>query len=402
MKKICVIGAGASGMVAAISAARSGASVALYEKNAAVGRKILQTGNGKCNFTNEDMDTVYFRSSTESTLIKSVLSRFDEKDTINFFENLGIKKRVRNGGLYPYSETAVSIVDVLSFELERLEVKMVFECPKIYIKKKDHGYDVSGTYYDAVIVATGGKAVPKSGSTGDGYWFAENFGLKVVKPLPALTQIKSSQKWFKDVAGVRVEAELSLYIDGSFVHKSHGELQLTDYGISGICTFEISGLVSRATDNGHKCRVEINLLPGCTFKEALSMLEKRKEIFAVRAVGEMFTGLFNKKLSDMLIREAGIKPQKKAGSLDDKELNKLAHISTQLVVEADGVNDFAKAQVTSGGVSLDELTEDMEAKKAMGLFFVGEVVDVDGICGGYNLQWAWATGYLAGKAASID
>ena len=120
-------------MMSAISASRAGASVTLYEKNTAVGRKILQTGNGKCNFTNEDMDTAYFRTSTESTLIKSVLSRFDEKETIDFFENLGVKKRVRSGGLYPYSETAVSIVDALSFELERLGVKIIYSCPKIYI-----------------------------------------------------------------------------------------------------------------------------------------------------------------------------------------------------------------------------------------------------------------------------
>ncbi len=402
MIKLCVIGGGASGMMAAICAARAGASVTLFEKNDRLGKKILSTGNGKCNYTNEIMNASFFHSSTESGFISDVLSRFSEQDTIQFFEELGIVPKVRMHGLYPNSETATAILDVLKLELERLKVTINTGCGKVKIEKKEKSFIVRGEQFDRCIVAVGGKAAPKTGSDGDGYFIAKKFGINVIDALPALVPLESDASWIKNVAGVRASAELSLYIDNKFIHKSFGELQLTDYGISGICTFELSSDASKAIDQGKKCFVYVNFLPGYDKKKTCELLTQRQNRLKERTVSDFFTGLFNDKLSSVFTKKCGIKPDVAVAKLTDKQISGLADTITALYVPIKGTCGFDKSQTTSGGIDIRELNKNFECNKVPGLYFIGEVTDVDGICGGYNLQWAWAGGYIAGKAAAND
>nr|MCR4743629.1 aminoacetone oxidase family FAD-binding enzyme [Lachnospiraceae bacterium] len=324
MKKIAVIGGGASGLMAAITAAKNGADVTVFEKNDRIGKKILQTGNGKCNYTNLDMDDSYFYSSSDNGIIKKILSKFNEKDTIAFFENLGIVPRNRNGGIYPYPETATAILDVLRMEVERLGIKLSLSNTIDSIKEKGTGFIVNSTFFDRIIIAAGGKSAPKTGSDGDGYKIAKRFGHKPLKALPALTQLISNEKYFKSISGVRAEAYLSLYIDGRFIKKSHGELQLTDTGLSGICSFELSSLISRGIDSKRKAEVEINFFNDLSKKDFVELLRKRIKLQPGRPAELLFTGIFNKKLSLLFLKMASVSLNKNSGSLNEKELAALA------------------------------------------------------------------------------
>ena len=388
--------------MAAITAARSGAGVTVYEKNDRVGKKILQTGNGKCNYTNEDMSAEKFYSSTDNGLIEKVISEFDEKRVISFFEELGIVPRKRNGGIYPYPETATAVLDVLRMEVGRLGVRLRESNDISDIKIKDGVFYISGEKYERVIISTGGKSAPKTGSDGEGYRIAKKFGHKIIKPLPALTQLKSDMKLFKSITGVRAEASLSLYIDGKYVRTSHGELQLVDYGLSGICSFELSSIAVRTLDKGQKCEVIINFFEDYPKDRLIEMMKNRISLHGERTAEQLLTGLFNKKLAVIFLKQSSIDLNMRADKITDKGLKSLAESVTAFRVPVTAVGDFNKSQVTCGGISLSELKGNLESKKIKGLFFAGEILDVDGICGGYNLQWAWSSGYCTGKAAAVD
>ncbi len=402
MRKIAIIGGGASGLMAAITAARFGASVTIFEKNERVGKKILQTGNGKCNYTNEEMSVSKFYSSTDNGLIEKVLSDFDEKKVILFFEELGIVPRKRNGGIYPYPETASAVLDVLRMEAGRLGIRLKESANITEIKNEAASFLLAGEQFDRIIISTGGKSAPKTGSDGEGYKLAKKFGHKIIKPLPALTQLKSDKSCFKSLTGVRAEASLSLYIDGKFSKSSHGELQLVNYGLSGICSFELSSIVARAVDRGRKCEVVVNFFEDYSKKSFLELIKKRIGLHGERAAEQLLTGLFNKKLALVFLKEASINLNLRADKISEKALNSLAESVCAFRVPITATGDFSKSQVSSGGVNLTEVNDRLESKKIKGLFFAGEVLDVDGICGGYNLQWAWSSGYCAGKAAAVD
>ena len=401
MKNIAVIGAGASGMMAAITAASAGASVTLYERNDQVGKKILQTGNGKCNFSNTVMNEDCFHGSIrENGSLKIVLDKFDKDATVDFFEKLGIMPRVRYGGYYPYSEQASAIRDVLLYELNRLKIRLVVSHQVREIKKSGNGFSVDGASFDSVILTTGGKAAPKTGSTGDGYYLAEKLGVRSVEALPSLTYLTSGDKWFKSVAGVRAEAALTLMSDGKAVDSSRGELQLTDQGISGICTFQLSGQAGRLLSKGHKIKVLLNFMPDMTQDEVVSFLEKRRECSRQKKVQEFLVGVFPEKLNKVLCQLSGFKSDIQVSALKESDIKRLAGNISSLAVNVSGTGGFDRSQVTSGGIPASELTENLELKKVPGFFVAGEVADCDGICGGYNLQWAWSSGWVAGNAAA--
>ncbi len=401
MKNIAVIGAGASGMMAAIAAASAGASVTLYERNDQVGKKILQTGNGKCNFSNTVMNENCFHGSVSETgLLKRVLDRFDKDATVAFFEKLGIMPRIRYGGYYPYSEQASSIRDVLLYELCRLKIRIVTSHQVREIKRVGNRFTVDGSHFDAVILSTGGKAAPKTGSTGDGYYLVEKLGVRSVEALPSLTYLTSAEKWFKSVSGVRAEAALSLMSDGNMIDSSRGELQLTDQGISGICTFQLSGQAGRLLSKGHKIKVLLNFMPDMTQDEVISFLEKRMECNQQKKVHEFLVGVFPEKLNKVLCQLSGLKTDVHVSALKGSEVKRLAGNIASLAVSINGTGGFDRSQVTSGGIPASELTENLELKKVPGFFVTGEVSDCDGICGGYNLQWAWSSGWVAGNAAA--
>ncbi|MCR4909391.1 MAG: aminoacetone oxidase family FAD-binding enzyme [Lachnospiraceae bacterium] len=409
MSRVAVAGGGASGMTAAVFASRAGAQVTIFERNDRVGKKLLMTGNGKCNLTHENVTEKAFHTFSSPGFIAKVLDDFSAEDTLAFFSGLGIHTRVRSGGIYPYPETASAVLDVLRMELKRLNVRLLTGRKVSGIKRDGQGRFFVNTVpragapeepFDAVILSCGGAAAPKTGSDGNGFDLAEALGLPVIKPLPALTMIKSSAPFFKGIAGVRAEASLKLISEGRQLGYSRGELQLTDRGLSGICAFDLSGTAGREIDRGRECTVVVNFLPDYDLPGAEALLKNRFLSHPERKAAENLTGLFHKQLNSLFLRLLGVSPEAPSKSMTEKNISGLASFVTALSVPVTGVGDFSRAQITSGGVELSSIGENFEVKSVPGLFITGELLDADGICGGYNLQWAWSSGALAGMAAA--
>lgn len=403
-KKVLIIGGGASGLMAAIMAAREGAEVTILEHMDRVGKKILSTGNGRCNMTNLSLRPEHYRSSQKQFPMK-VLDRFSVWDTLNFFDGIGIVTRNRNGYIYPNSDQAASVLDALRFETEHLGIRTVLSCriSKVY-KKKQGQFGVEtdqGTFMgESLILATGSKAAPVSGSDGSGYKLAASFGHTIIKPLPALVQLRCKGAFFKQLAGVRCEAVIRLVSDTKTLAADEGEVQLTDYGISGIPTFQVSRYAACALDAGREVNAVLDFFPSRSIEDTRTMLKQRREVLGYRPAGEFLNGVLNKKLSAVLLKQAGIRPEISCGQLKNSQLDDLTMQLKQFEVPVTATNSFEQAQVCCGGVDTREIRPDtMESKLIKGLYLVGELTDVDGICGGYNLQWAWSTGAVAGRTA---
>ena len=403
-KKVLIIGGGASGLMAAIMAAREGAEVTILEHMDRVGKKILSTGNGRCNMTNLSLRPEHYRSSQKLFPMK-VLDRFSVWDTLNFFDSIGIVTKNRNGYIYPNSDQAASVLDALRFETEHLGVQTVLSC---HIKKawkmKNGMFTVEsdqGTFkVDSLILAAGSKAAPVSGSDGSGYDLAKSFGHTIIKPLPALVQLKCKGTFFKQLAGVRCEAVVRLMSDGKTLAADEGEVQLTDYGISGIPTFQVSRYAACALDEGRQVSAVMDFFPSKSMEDTRSMLKQRKAALGYRPSGEFLNGVLNKKLAAVLLKQAGIPMNLTCDRLKDAQLDTLTMQLKKFEVPVTSTNSFEQAQVCCGGVDTRDIRPDtLESKLVKGLFLVGELTDVDGICGGYNLQWAWSTGAVAGRTA---
>lgn len=406
-KKIAVIGAGASGMVAAIQAARMSAQVSVYEKNDRVGRKILSTGNGKCNFSNEKMSTDFYCGSG-IILVDAIYKAFGVKETKAFFAGLGMRIKDRDGYLYPASGQASTVLDVLRYELERLSVNIHTDRQVADLNADPGGKGItvetkSGLKekYDAVIIACGGKAAPKTGSDGQGFALAKKLGHHIVPVVPALTALRCSEDFYKRVAGVRCDANLTLYIDGQPVRSDTGELQWTDYGISGIPVFQISRDAAYGMLKHRTVMVKINLMPDYTDDEAYRLYwMERWERQGGQTMEQFVTGLVNKKIGLLFLKLAGIRETERAEDVSHACRDKLEKLYRSLTVSVCGTNSFDQAQVSAGGVDCHEVTDTLESRIVPGVFFAGEILDIDGICGGYNLQWAWSSGSVAGWAAA--
>lgn len=392
-------------MAAAIRAARNGAEVELFEGNDRVGKKILSTGNGKCNLGNVELELdKYFSSRPER--LERFLEKFNADDTIAFFHSLGLLVKQKNGGLYPVSEQAASVLDALRYAIDREPaIKVRTQCRIDRIErtaKKNKITLFSGREqfsFDRVILACGGKAAPKTGSDGSGYLLAKMLGHEIIPTVPALVQMKCSEEWFKSVAGVRADAEIS-FDDGERVAE-RGELQLVDYGISGIPVFQLSRRMNYILRSRKELVVKIDFLPDYPGEHfADKLFRERRALMKGATVEAYFTGLLNKKLMLLFIRMAGLKPTEAAEQADRERLKRVYELCRELRVHVTGSNSFDNAQVTAGGVPLEEVTERLESKKAPGVFFAGEILDVDGRCGGYNLHWAWCSAYLAGTGAA--
>ncbi len=408
-KTIGIVGGGAAGMTAAILAARNGAQVTLLEGNDRVGKKLLSTGNGKCNLSNEKLGLKMYYTCSPRRL-EGWLKQFTTEDITEFFRNLGVLIKPVGDGLYPVSGQASTVLDALRFELEReqrIQVRTNFKVDHIsYTGREKQILLQSGgesLVFDRVILACGGRAAPKTGSDGSGYKLAEMLGHSLVPIVPALVQLRCREDWFKSVAGVRAEAELLLEDKKAGRIRERGELQLVDYGISGIPVFQLSGRINYILREKKEAALKIDFLPGYAKEEfAEKMLRERMPVEECGTVEEYFTGVLHKKLMTLLIRLAGLRPSEPAAGADPKRLKKVYVLCRELTVHVTGSNSFEHAQVCAGGVPLDELTECLESKKAPGVYFAGEILDVDGRCGGYNLHWAWCSGYLAGVFAATQ
>lgn len=400
MKNIVIVGGGASGLVAAIMAARQKNRVTVLEHKDRIGRKILATGNGKCNYTNLLQLPECYRCN-DSAFPTKVLSCFDVNRTIKFFRELGIYPKERNGYVYPNSEQASSVAEVLRLELKRLKVRTDCEVHAEQIHKKKNGFEIitdKGSYAaDCVILAAGGCASPSLGSDGSGYRLAKELGHTVIKPLPALVQLKSPEKYFKTLAGVRTEANIKLYTDEECEAAEQGELLITAYGVSGIPVFQLSRFASRALYEGKTVTLRIDFLPSLSWKETYELMSERVKRSADNTIEEAFIGLLNNKLAYVCLKESGISPDMPCTSADKKQITKMVNRIKVWSVPISEPNTFEQAQVCTGGVNVAEVDpETMESRLVKGLYITGELLDVDGTCGGYNLQWAWSTGAIAG------
>lgn len=403
--KIGIIGAGASGLVAAITAAANGSQVTLIEKKDRVGKKILVTGNGKCNFTNHSMNSADFNSQLSSVFVDYV-SQFNKNDVISLFQNMGMLIKDKNGYLYPRSEQASTVLDLLMLQIKALKVTVLTETYPVSIQKKKKSFEIildnqEKIYFDRIILACGSFAGEKRRDDYNGYGYAKSLGHSLVPVVPALVQVRAKGKEFKSIAGVRCDAKISLYINKKPVTSEFGELQLTDYGISGIPVFQLSRYVSYGIYNKKKVTAAIDFLPEYSIEDWVAFVaDKWKNSSKDLSAEEFFQGFLNKKLNLMFLKLSGIKAETPLKQLKFSKIEEVISHMKGWEIEIEGTNPYENAQVCAGGVSMDEITLQMESKIVPGLYFAGELLDVDGRCGGYNLQWAWTSGYLAGNAAS--
>lgn len=403
MYDVIIIGAGASGLMAAAAAASKGARVALLEHKDDIGKKILATGNGRCNFTNTDMSVNKFHGS--KALIKNGLSQFNYSDTIRFFKGLGIPAYDNAGYIYPNSRQAASVVAAFRMELMRLHVDVKTGINITDIRPADDrtGYCIQtdkGSFKSKrLIIACGLTASPKLGSDGSLFRQIEALGHHIQKPLPALCGFSCDGLNFKKITGVRCDATVASVIDGQMTEQNTGELQLADYGISGIPVFQISSLMSRALNKGQKVEVIIEFLPAFSDDELNGYIKDRSITTTDnRSLNEMLNGLLNNKLLLELIHKSGVSPDKKGRLLTDDDCKSLTRSIKHTAVSVKKPRGLEFAQVCAGGIYTKEIdVRTLESKIHPGLYFCGELLDVDGICGGYNLQWAWTSGYIAGE-----
>jgi predicted Rossmann fold flavoprotein len=407
-KQLIVVGGGAAGMMAAVSAGRLGAAVTILEKNERVGRKILATGNGRCNYSNINTDITYYHGANPK-FTYSALASFAVDDTIEFFRKLGIEPKVEDfGKVFPMSEQASSILDVFLYELNELGVKIVGDAFVTDIVRKNNRFEVklkNGEVYlgDSVVITTGGKAMPASGSDGNGYDLAKKLGHTVTDIFPALVQIMLEGAFFKRIEGVKLVGTAEIIHNNKSIAKDRGDILFANYGVSGPPILQISRKVGELLPTGEDAYLKISIIDTITTDELSILLKRRFQVNPKRPVDFSLVGLINKRLIPVVLMEAGINDLKRpAVDLLEREQERIVDILTDWRFKIRGTKSWPSAQVTAGGVTTAEIDgRTMESKLVKGVFFAGEVMDIDGQCGGFNLQWAWSSGFIAGRNAAL-
>jgi len=401
MVDVIVIGGGASGMAAAISAARNGNKVILFEKNNKLGRKVAASGNGKCNLTNANIASSFYHDAYKADL-DLILKQCDLDTVLEFMKSVGIRCKEKRGYYYPLSEQAAVVVQMLQAELEHLQVKLYFEervTDVVQRKNGTFGVMTEKAEYCAkrVILASGGLAAPKLGADGIGYQILKDFGHTVIEPVPALVQMLVQERYVKKISGVRTEAKICLSV-GNQRFCEEGEIIFTDNGVSGIPVFQLSRYVTNAVKEKCNICLSINVIPTRDKNSILSDVSAMIQYNPELPLEYLFRTYCNHKLVYALICEAGLDAQMPCRKLANTQITKLIHNFQNMVLHITGTNGFEQAQVTRGGIPLNEVEPStMESKIIPGLHITGELLDIDGICGGYNLHFAWATGILAGN-----
>lgn len=352
------------------------------------------------------MDAGYYRSE-HLTQVQKVLEQYGYKDTLHFFAELGLRAKSRNGYLYPLCNQASSVLAVLMNEIHRLGAEVHTDIHVTDVRHKENGFQImtesKSFSVDKVILAAGGKAAPVLGSDGSGYQIAKSLGHTLVPVVPALVQLKVKDTPLKKAAGVRVEAEVSAYVGNEKIASDTGEVQLTAYGISGIPVFQISRFIARGLYENQKTFVSADFLPDMSEDAYIQFLKNRREKQEHLEMTECLAGIFNSKLIPELLKIAKIQPRKWIEKLSEDDLKRFAKVCKGLKLPVTDTNGFDNAQVCAGGVPLTEIDcETMESCCQKGLYLAGELLDADGLCGGYNLQWAWSTGYIAGRNAAKE
>ena len=398
MKEVVIVGGGASGLTAAITAARNGKDVTIIERNNKCGKKILITGNGRCNFWNTDENLSHFHSSN-SNLLKEFITDERKNSILKFFDSIGLAYKTKNGYYYPFSNQAFTIENALLSECKKLNIKIINDIVVEKIIKKDCfiiNPDKENIKAKNIIIATGSKAAPKTGSDGLGYELAKSLGHNIITPLPSLVQLKADEPYFKNWSGIRTDVKASLLIDHKYIKSETGEIQLTNYGLSGICIFNLSGETAKALNQNKNVIISINFIPFASNpKIFLQTLNKNSYH---KTISELLEGILHYKLVDIIIKKTHLKRDLLLTTLTDNELNNLIKTLTDFQIKILDTHTLDHAQVCSGGIPLTEInSKTLESLKVKNLYFTGEIIDIDGDCGGYNLGWAWISGIIAGK-----
>ncbi len=400
MKTVIVIGGGASGLMAALFAAKEPQNrVLLLERQRRLGRKLLATGNGRCNLTNTGRPAGHYHGA-DAAFAQHALARFTPSDTLAFFASLGLLTEEEYGGrVYPLSNSANSVLDVLRFALEGAGAELHTACRVVSVRREKGGFAVEcedGRFFaDALIVACGGAAGGKLGGVTDGYEILKSLGHSRTKLYPALTPLLTAPEYPRALKGVRADAAVELRLGREILAASAGEVQFTERGVSGPAVFDVSRAASVC---GEGAQIAFDFFRGREDGILLGMLRARRDARPELEAGELLCGMLHNRLGRMCVKYAGLPGAAPLRTLSDGELRRVLEACRDFTLEVRGTAGFDGAQVTAGGISTAEFDPDtLQSRLVPGLFACGEVLDVDGDCGGYNLQWAWSSGALAGR-----
>ena len=400
-RDVIIIGGGASGMMAALAAAENGCRVTLLERQSRVGRKLLATGNGRCNLTNHNASPARYHGG--DGFCAYALDAFNVGATLQFFASLGLLTVAEDSGrVYPMSNMAGSVLDVLRYALERPDIEVVTGQAVSSAKKTSGGFTVrteTNTFHaEKLILAAGGCAGSKVGGVMDGYRLAKMLGHHRTVLYPSLVQLRTDPTYPRALKGIKAECGIAILRGGERVAENRGEVLFTEYGVSGPAVFDLSRQISTGGDG---IALHLDFLPGWSREDTLAWLHSRRTALSRQEAGALLTGSVHPRLGRMLCKAAGINGGAAISEVTDRQLEALCRRVRDLALPVTGTCGFDQAQVTAGGLRTGEFDpQTMESRLAPGFYACGEVLDVDGDCGGFNLQWAWASGRLAGRLLS--
>ncbi|NFF60803.1 NAD(P)/FAD-dependent oxidoreductase [Clostridium botulinum] len=409
--ELIIVGAGASGIIAAINAKNSGIDVAILESNNRIAKKLLTTGNGRCNITNENITLDRYHSNNPR-FFEHTLKSFNLTNTLEFFSTLGLHlTTLENGKMYPLSLQSSSVIDILKASLEEKEIPVYLDTKVKDIHNSKKGFKIYASTPEndsleytckKLILCCGGKSAPKTGSDGSGFSLARKMGHSIIEPLPALVQLKLNYKKLKALSGVKFDGSAKLFLDEKLIQEDFGEILFTDYGISGPPILQLSRNASRGIYEGKKVALKVDMMSTISKENLIEFLENHWGVFGYRSIHDSFIGIINKKIIPILLKESGIdNMHKPCWNLTWQEKNSIFNILKTWEFQVIGTNGFNNAQVTSGGINTEEIdSTTLQSKLIPNLYFCGEILDVDGDCGGFNLQWAWSSGIIASNNAS--
>lgn len=405
---ILIVGGGASGLMSAIFLKDFGLDVAIVEGTDRVGKKILTTGNGRCNISNNNINYPFsgYYSDTKNFFVE-VLNKFSVEDTLNFFSFLGLPIiELEKGKLYPQSLQASSVVDIFRLALEDRKIPVYNSCKIKSIHKRKNfilstdSTDFSEFSCEKLILSCGGKSAEKTGSDGSGYKLAKELGHSIIKPLPAIVQLKLNYPSLKALSGIKFDALASILVDDIVIRSDFGEVLFTDYGISGPPILQLSHIASKSIENDKKVSIVVDLFPNKSKEDIENFIYGHFSMFSHRKVIDSLIGVLNKKLIPIFLKEAKISDlHKPVYDLTWSEKSNIISLMKKWQFSCIGTNGFNNAQVTSGGINTSEINSStLESRIIDNLYFTGEILDVHGDCGGFNLQWAWSSAYAVATA----
>ena len=398
--KLAIVGGGMSGLVAAVTAVKAGAAVTVYEKEERVGRKILATGNGRCNLSNTEMTADHYHG--DPSFVEEVYRQIRPQEVLEFWDDLGLILEAEEDRLYPKGRQASGVLDALRLEALRRGVNIRTSSPVKHLEKAGDRWRVTSgsgeaAEYDAVILAVGGKASPQLGSDGEIAGFAKELKHTLIPLRPALVRLSCQGGYFKMLAGCKITAGVTLTQNETVLGKEYGEVLFTKEGLSGP---PVLNLAREALVPGRNCRISVHILRDMTESEAFLWLRERAQRFSYMTISEMLSGFLNKRLINPLVKEADVTLSTPCKKMTKRQIQTISHLLIDWSFPVSGSAGWKEAQVTVGGVYTEEVNSDtMESRRHKGLYIVGEALDVDGDCGGYNLHFAAATGILAAASA---